>query len=124
MAKSHCRNTYRMIDIFAAILEKYNLPHICSVSDKAKQTTTKQKQNSTKTQAGCSKGSTWSNPPAISFSHPLTSATQSPSAVQHKRPPAASERFQRFMSTSEHLEGTLMIHKCRAQMLRSVCFLR
>lgn len=27
-----------MIDIFAAILEKYNLPHICSVSDKAKQT--------------------------------------------------------------------------------------
>ena len=26
-----------MIDIFAAILEKHNLPHICSVSDRAKQ---------------------------------------------------------------------------------------
>ena len=37
VAKSHCRNTYRVIDIFVAILEKYNLPHICSVSDKAKQ---------------------------------------------------------------------------------------
>lgn len=43
MAKSHCKNTYRMKDICVAILEKLNLPHIYSVSDEAEQTPPKVK---------------------------------------------------------------------------------